>query len=78
MTMTYAGECPKCRTEHRREWRGEPWVGYDGEASFAAECHLCGPGTELQMFPEAPEEDEIILTSQGGGGGGGGGIVPQK
>lgn len=57
MTTIYTGECPKCRTEHTREWKGEPWRGYDGETSFAADCHKCGPGVELTMFPEEPEEE---------------------
>lgn len=54
MTTIYTGECPKCGHEQTREWKGEPWRGYDGEDSFAADCHRCGPGIELQMFPQEP------------------------
>lgn len=61
MTTTYTGECPKCGHEQTREWKGEPWRGPDGETSFAADCHRCGPGTELEMFPEEPEGgDETV------------------
>lgn len=61
MTTIYTGECPKCGHEQTREWKGEPWRGSDGEDSFAADCHRCGPGTELEMFPEEPEgEDETV------------------
>ena len=56
MTTTYTGQCPKCGHKQTREWKGEPWRGYDGETSFAADCHKCGPGHELEMFPKEPED----------------------
>ena len=64
MTTTYTGQCPKCGHKQTREWKGEPWVGYDGEASFAADCHECGPGVELTMFPEEPEEEREMFGLQ--------------
>ena len=65
MTTTYTGECPKCGHEQTREWKGEPWRGPDGETSFAADCHKCGPGVEVMMSPDEGEIDLRLRIDEG-------------
>lgn len=63
-TTIYSGFCPKCDGRMVRVWHGKPWRGSDGEGSFAQDCVACGPGVEVYMAPDGPEDaDELVEAS---------------